>query len=288
MYDKGFLYSDESKFSLENIAGQNENVIDEEVSYDDIDMSSFKIKDSLNKDIWSANGIKPRIRWRLLQIAEDFWDSVEIKFTEPIDVIITGSIANYNWSSFSDIDLHLVVDFTKIDERKDFIKSFMDAKKNIWNDMHDELTLAGFNVELYVQDLSDTIDATGIYSLYKNKWLRKPSRSVFLTKDVDDDDVRKMAANLINSIDELEDQYLSEMDVDDLQNVSARVNELYDKIRDIRKKYLDKDGEFSLGDKVYKVLRRSGYLEKLIDLKAKTYDKMMSLEVFIAFLDIYC
>lgn len=277
MYDKGFLYSDESKFSLENIAGQNENVIDEEVSYDDIDMSSFKIKDSLNKDIWSANGIKPRIRWRLLQIAEDFWDSVEIKFTEPIDVIITGSIANYNWSSFSDIDLHLVVDFTKIDERKDFIKSFMDAKKNIWNDMHDELTLAGFNVELYVQDLSDTIDATGIYSLYKNKWLRKPSRSVFLTKDVDDDDVRKMAANLINSIDELEDQYLSDMDVDDLQNVSVRVNELYDKIRDIRKKYLDKDGEFSLGDKVYKVLRRSGYLEKLIDLKAKTYDKMMSL-----------
>ena len=277
MYDKGFLYSDESKFSLENIAGQNENVIDEEVSYDDIDMSSFKIKDSLNKDIWSANGIKPRIRWRLLQIAEDFWDSVEIKFTEPIDVIITGSIANYNWSSFSDIDLHLVVDFTKIDERKDFIKSFMDAKKNIWNDMHDELTLAGFNVELYVQDLSDTIDATGIYSLYKNKWLRKPSRSVFLTKDVDDDDVRKMAANLINSIDELEGQYLSEMDVDDLQNVSVRVNELYDKIRDIRKKYLDKDGEFSLGDKVYKVLRRSGYLEKLIDLKAKTYDKMMSL-----------
>ena len=277
MYDKGFLYSDESKFSLENIAGQNENVIDEEVSYDDIDMSSFKIKDSLNKDIWSANGIKPRIRWRLLQIAEDFWDSVEIKFTEPIDVIITGSIANYNWSSFSDIDLHLVVDFTKIDERKDFIKSFMDAKKNIWNDMHDELTLAGFNVELYVQDLSDTIDATGIYSLYKNKWLRKPSRSVFLTKDVDDDDVRKMAANLINSIDELEEQYLSEMDVDDLQNVSVRVNELYDKIRDIRKKYLDKDGEFSLGDKVYKVLRRSGYLEKLIDLKAKTYDKMMSL-----------
>lgn len=277
MYDKGFLYSDESKFSLENIAGQNENVIDEEVSYDDIDMSSFKIKDSLNKDIWSANGIRPRIRWRLLQIAEDFWDSVEIKFTEPIDVIITGSIANYNWSSFSDIDLHLVVDFTKIDERKDFIKSFMDAKKNIWNDMHDELTLAGFNVELYVQDLSDTIDATGIYSLYKNKWLRKPSRSVFLTKDVDDDDVRKMAANLINSIDELEDQYLSEMDVDDLQNISVRVNELYDKIRDIRKKYLDKDGEFSLGDKVYKVLRRSGYLEKLIDLKAKTYDKMMSL-----------
>lgn len=277
MYDKGFLYSDESKFSLENIAGQNENVIDEEVSYDDIDMSSFKIKDSLNKDIWSANGIKPRIRWRLLQIAEDFWDSVEIKFTEPIDVIITGSIANYNWSSFSDIDLHLVVDFTKIDERKDFIKSFMDAKKNIWNDMHDELTLAGFNVELYVQDLSDTIDATGIYSLYKNKWLRKPSRSVFLTKDVDDDDVRKMAANLINSIDELEDQYLSEMDVDDLQNISVRVNELYDKIRDVRKKYLDKDGEFSLGDKVYKVLRRSGYLEKLIDLKAKTYDKMMSL-----------
>lgn len=277
MYDKGFLYSDESNFSLENIAGQNENVIDEEVSYDDIDMSSFKIKDSLNKDIWSANGIKPRIRWRLLQIAEDFWDSVEIKFTEPIDVIITGSIANYNWSSFSDIDLHLVVDFTKIDERKDFIKSFMDAKKNIWNDMHDELTLAGFNVELYVQDLSDTIDATGIYSLYKNKWLRKPSRSVFLTKDVDDDDVRKMAANLINSIDELEDQYLSEMGVDDLQNISVRVNELYDKIRDIRKKYLDKDGEFSLGDKVYKVLRRSGYIEKLIDLKAKTYDKMMSL-----------
>lgn len=274
MYDKGFLYSIGESFRLKDYNDSTENTL-EEVDYKDINMSSFRIKDTLNPVLWSKNGIKPRIRLKLLQIADDFWESVAIKFTEPVDVIVTGSSANYNWSSYSDIDLHLVVDFDKIDERHDFIKEFMDAKKNIWNDMHDTLEVGGFNVELYVQDVNDTVEATGIYSLYKNKWLRKPDRSVFLSKDVDDDDVRKRAAHFMTDIDELEDG-IEGADSSTIEDIYKRIGSLYDSIKTLRKADLEKDGEFSLGDKVYKVLRRSGYLERLIDLKAKTYDIIMS------------
>lgn len=277
MYDKEFMHIDEDTTCITKGGKLNENIIDDSVDVDDINMSSFKIKDGLNGLIWGSTGIRPKVRIRLLQIAQDFWDEVEIKWVDPIDVIVTGSIANYNWSRFSDIDLHLIVDFSQIGERADLVKELMDAKKNIWNSKHDELKINGFNVELYVQDINETVDATGIYSLYRNKWLRKPSRSVFLSKKVDDDDVRRMAAHFINDIDDLSEDLNDAVSALDIEDVSKRIYLLYDKIRQMRKSYLQKEGEFSLGDKVYKVLRRAGYLEKLIDLKSKSYDKVMSI-----------
>ena len=39
---------------------------------------------------------------------------------------LTGSLANYNWSSFSDVDLHIIVDFSQIDENYELVKGFFD------------------------------------------------------------------------------------------------------------------------------------------------------------------
>ena len=88
-------------------------------------LSSFKVKDNLNPKIWTRNvdgefTLRPDIRKKLLLISNDFLGfinmdglgcDVDTKDCDIDDVTITGSIANYNWSEFSDIDLHLILDF---------------------------------------------------------------------------------------------------------------------------------------------------------------------------------
>ena len=42
----------------------------------------------------------------------------------------------------------------------------------------------------------------------------------------------------------------------------------------LRKEGLNKDGEFSIGNLTFKKLRNDGYIEKLIDVNSKSYDKI--------------
>jgi hypothetical protein len=42
----------------------------------------------------------------------------------------------------------------------------------------------------------------------------------------------------------------------------------------MRKEELAKGGEMAIGNLVFKKLRNSGYIEKLIDLISKSYDKI--------------
>ena len=88
---------------------------------------------------------------------------------------MTGSLCNYNWSTYSDIDLHIVIDFSEISDKKDLVQEYFDAKKNEWNNSHTNLTIHNFNVELYVEDIVNDSVRGGIYSLEQNKWIKKPS-----------------------------------------------------------------------------------------------------------------
>ena len=77
-------------------------------------LSSFYVQDSLNPKIWDdVDGqytMKPEIREKLLEIAEEFVSFLGIDIFVQ-DVTMTGSLANYNWSEFSDVDLHIMYDF---------------------------------------------------------------------------------------------------------------------------------------------------------------------------------
>ena len=46
----------------------------------DIDLASFKMKDSLNDEVWlDEDTIRPEISERLMQIVEDFMESLDLK-----------------------------------------------------------------------------------------------------------------------------------------------------------------------------------------------------------------
>jgi hypothetical protein len=127
-----------------------DKIIDEAVNPEDIDLSSFKVKDQLNPKIFDKNQkMHPEIKTRLIMIADDFFDTLELPWVDVTDITLTGSLANYNWSKFSDVDLHILIDYNEVDDNESLVSEYLAAKKNIWNEKHD-ITIKGYDVELYV------------------------------------------------------------------------------------------------------------------------------------------
>ena len=66
----------------------------------EIDLQSLIPKDSLHRSFWNGKMmLKEPVRQKLLQIAQDFFDSLKLSENVTLkDVTITGSIASFNWS----------------------------------------------------------------------------------------------------------------------------------------------------------------------------------------------
>ena len=102
------------------------------------------------------------------------------------DVIMT--LANFNWDeNYSDIDLHIVVDFNDVNDDVELVKEFFDAVKKKWNDTHKGIRIYGFP-RLYVQDVNEKHTSTGVYSVLYDEWIVEPAIEK-LKGDVDEDDV---------------------------------------------------------------------------------------------------
>ena len=117
---------------INNLEEQEVNDI---IEKENIDLSSFKIKDELNPKIFDREQqMYNDVRTRLLMIADDFFETLDIGWVEIDDIILTGSLANYNWSKFSDVDLHILIDFDEVDENEELVRSYFNSKKNLWNE----------------------------------------------------------------------------------------------------------------------------------------------------------
>lgn len=251
-----------------------------EATESDVDLSSFKIQNELNPKIWVNGLMDSRVRLKLMDIAQDFIEFLDVTWVKPEDTIVVGSIANYNWSRYSDIDLHIVIDYSKVDDRKKFVENYFQSKKKEWNDTHDEINIFGHPVELYVQDKDADNASSAVYSLDKNKWIKKPEKSTFTKKDIDSQTIKKKASSIMTDIENLEKKG-SAADGNEYKNrkVFDDTTDLIDDITLKRKTSLSKTkDEMNTDNLVFKVLRRNGYLDKLFNLRDKTYDKMNSIE----------
>jgi hypothetical protein len=148
----------------------------------------------------------------------------------------------------------------------------------LWNDEHKDLKIFGFPVELYVQDTNEKHSSTGVYSLDKDKWIVEPEREKLSSAKINKSLIKNRVAEYIDKIDELLTIYKTADDDYKVRKVSEKAEKLFDEIKSDRKKGLEKtDNEISNGNLIFKCLRRLGYIEKLLDLKSETYDKMNSL-----------
>ena len=255
-------------------------IASEIVEPDDVDLSSFNIKKHLNPKFWDDGHLDTRIRLKLLDIADDFFESLGVDWVEPEDVIITGSIANYNWNKkYSDIDLHILIDYEDVDERTDFVREYFTLKKNAWNEKHKNLKIFGFPVEVYVQDSNETHASSGVYSIDRDEWVTEPDINKIRSGKVNKKHVREMVSTYMNKIDCLIDIYKKHKDDEyEMKKVAKDAAEMFDEIKKLRKDDLEKYGrEMCDGNIIFKALRRSDYIGKLLKLKELTYDKINSL-----------
>ena len=241
---------------------------------DQINLKSFNFKKQLNPKIWEDNKLKKNVRKRLIKIAKEFVKSTDIEFI-PVDIVIVGSIASFNWSKYSDIDLHIITDFKSINDNAELVKNYLYSKKCEWNNDHRDLKRYGYDVELYAQDINEENESNGIYSVKYNHWIKIPSAK---HKQLDKNTIKEIAAMYINKI-EYYNRKFDELSSDKaFLLLQSKVKYLYDLIIQGRKKSLPVEGEQATGNIIFKVLRRSGHLEMINKLKKKLFDKINSIE----------
>lgn len=259
---------------INNLEEQEVNDI---IEKENIDLSSFKIKDTLNPKIFDREQeMHKEVRKRLLMIADDFFETLDIGWVEISDIILTGSLANYNWSKFSDVDLHILVDFGEVDENEELVRSYFNSKKNLWNEKHN-ITVKGYDVELYVQDEDEPHIASGVYSVLWDKWNVKPEKENF---KIDTVKVKEKANSLIDTIKHFFEMYKG----GDYDKLIRSIKSLKERIKKMRQTGLDREGEYSYENIAFKVLRRMEFLDKLSELETLAYDKSLTLDESITFL----
>jgi hypothetical protein len=238
-------------------------------------LKSFMVQDELNPEIWSLSNkepiMKPEIRERLLEVANLFIEFLDVPvFVD--DVVMTGSLANYNWSNYSDVDLHLIVDFNQFPEEQiELFQKLFNLKKILFNTNHNIL-IKNFEVELYAQDEKEIHTSSGVYSVLFDKWLTKPDK---INVKIDNNVLMNKVKSWTEKIDEvIEDAE----EGTDLEESKKTIDNLKKKLKNYRGEGLSGDGEFSYENLVFKFLRRNGYIEKLYDFEDKLIDKTLSLE----------
>jgi hypothetical protein len=233
-------------------------------------LNSFMIKDSLNPDFWENEKLKPEISKKIIKIAKDFFKTLELSPSIKMkDILFVGSLANYNWSKYSDIDIHIVVDFSEFKEDEDFIKKYFDAEKNLWNNKHD-IKIHDYDVEIYVQELNEKLESSAVYSVPRDKWIVKPEKTSFkLDKKI----IKRKVEAIFHKLENIKNDFEEE----NYKEVIDKLDKLKDYIKQMRKSGLEKGGEFSTENIIFKILRRTDFMEILDNYKNKAYDYMSSI-----------
>ena len=227
----------------------------------DLVKGNIAYHDQLNPEVWKGDELRVDVRYKLLEIAKRFIEYLEVPNFKLVDVILRGSLVNYNYTQYSDFDLHLVTDYKALD--CNITEQFYMAKKRIWNDEHD-ITIKGHEVELYVEDIEAKNISEGTYSVLDARWLRIPE---YRKPSIDDSAVNAKARDLMTQI----NRAIKSGSVED-------ITRLQDKIKNARQAGLDKGGEFSTENLAFKIVRNKGYLDKLYKNKTQKFDQELSID----------
>ena len=234
-------------------------------------IKSFYPKDTLSQKIFNkVDGdykMIDEIRKQMINTTDMFIESLGVEFFIH-DIVLTGSLANYNWSEYSDVDLHIIIDFKETDHNEKLLKEFFDSKRYMWNSSHN-ITIKNYEVELYVQDLSEEHISSGVYSVLNNKWIVEPKKEV---QSIDKRKILEKTEEFSDEIDKLINKAESGIDV------RTDIDQLKSKLKRFRQSGLERGGEYSYENLTFKLLRRNGYIEKLLSLKQTLIDKKLSLK----------
>lgn len=218
---------------------------------------------TLNPLLWNNNELKIEIRDKLIEIYQTFVNQLkenEIPI-DVVDVLLLGSNASYNYTDKSDIDLHIVVDFSDLPLNDTLTQLFYNNEKSKFNDEYD-ISIKKLPVEVYIEDVNAGTMSNGIYSLIRNKWIKFPEYNP--PKDINYDLLLDKYKNDINNV----------LSTNSIEAIKEMINE----IKMLRKISLMNNGEYSKGNLVFKALRNDGSIDSLYDKMKELISQELSLE----------
>jgi len=235
--------------------------------------------DTLNTSLWKQEGdeyiLKDEIGKKLLNIGYEWIKFSKIPKEALIDIILTGGNCNYNYTKYSDIDLHVVIDKEKLLPKQqwdlpfghqtivgDVIDDYLKSKKQLWSLKHD-IKIAGYPVEVYGQGSSEIYhEGQGVYSILQRKWISKPIHGNY-------DFNNKLLTHKVSMWERRIDNAIMTSSPEEIYKIRKRLS-------DMRKSSIEKGGEFAPENLVFKALRNSGYLQKLMLYQHSLFDKRLS------------
>jgi hypothetical protein len=260
-----------SKDSTEFNLLEKEKLLFENVYNENMNERKINYKNKLNPKLFEDEKLKEKIREKLYKIAMDFYEDIDTN-VELLDIWLTGSIANYNYNFCSDIDLHLILDFSKVNDDIELVEKAFDGERYTWNLRHN-IVIQGYEVEIYVQDINAKHASSGIYSIMNDKWFKKPK---YNRPIMDQQDVDKRYGERVKDIEKFVDLSKEDLDANDAELYYSAAKKCKKKIQKARTDGLSIIGEFSLDNLVFKKLRKTGKFGKLINAITRLYDKKYS------------
>ena len=253
----GALAEEYDDLSSINLLVGEENAVDE----------SVEKHDELNQDLFDGDTLKPEVKDKLLEIVDKFKsnlkeDNIELDI---IDILFVGSNASYNYTNESDIDLHIVADTSVYPDQEELAEKIYEAYKRIFNSKYDPL-IYGHEVEIYVDSNENHANSNGVYSL-QTGWVKKP----------DNDKIPEISDELLAKLEDLVNDYKDKYsNVDEIKTVEE-VDNAIDEIYKERQSSILKDGEYGIGNLLFKEIRNCGLLKALKDRKIELENEAMSL-----------
>jgi hypothetical protein len=224
---------------------------------------SFDFHETLNNAIWETESgeMKLEVRVALLRAADAFRDFLDLQSLEIIDVIFTGSNAAFNYTMSSDLDIHIVTDYSTT-TCPTLAENLFTTKKTLWNRDHN-IMIRGLPVEMYVEDTANPVTANGVYSLLRGKWIKEPEARVPKWDD----------SAVLAKAEAVADEIVGVLDAD-----KEAIDAVMDRLRRMRRAGLSSGGEFSVENMAFKALRNLGFIEQLSNARRDAQDRSLSLE----------
>ena len=236
------------------------------------DDESLYYRDELNPKIFANNVMIPQVRNKLIQSSKDFLEEMTRGMTDQNidlvvkDIMLVGSNASYNYSDFSDLDIHILYDTENLGDNlsKFFAKEYFEAFRRLFNQSHD-IKIYDLPVEFYAEDINSNGVYNGRYSILNDAWIQFPDKNRVE----------------INST-EVEAKYsLYKSDIDSCISATGGYEtaiDLYKKLFKMRRTALQSSGEFCTENLAFKRLRNDGSITKLRDYIRNEHDKELSVE----------
>lgn len=258
--DDIYARADKYKEDCYQISGMLVEKLDNEELNEEIELH-----DILNPKLWTEdNELKDEVKDKIKEIVAAFSEQLKEDNIELVvdDIYIIGSNANYNYTDESDLDIHIIAD-ESADCDSEHLPLLYNAYKTLFNKNYD-ISINGVNAEVYVENKDKLSNVSaGVYSLNKG-WIKSPE--IYSIPKIDEVELEKL-------IQEHEDKYLSIIESPTLENIEAFIDDLYV----LRTEAISKEGEFGLGNLLFKEFRHLGYLDKLKELRTQLISKQLSL-----------